>query len=203
MKHYRFSNIWAEWLLVALLLVLCFVMTGCVAKEKPNDFVQVSPDFFGFSEQLAEQLVKNKRTKGVKDERLILTTFVNLDDLYQTSSFGRAMAEALANSLFQRGFRIAEIRKSPGLYIKSKSGELTLTRDISIITRQQEVHGIVAGTYSLTPTTVVVSVRLLAAGSEEVLSVAGLEIERGSNINYLLSDRKKGPVIGPLSAYER
>jgi TolB-like protein len=183
------------------LLLACLLLSGC-AKEPQKDFSQVTSDFFGFGDQLADQLVVNKRHKGVKEERLILTTFVHLDDLYQTSSFGRAMTESLSSALFRRGFRVAEIRKGPGLYVKSKSGELTLTRDISLIAREQEVQAIVAGTYSLTPTTVVINARLLAAESEEVLSVAGLEIERSANINYLLSERK-GPVVGPLSAYER
>jgi TolB-like protein len=183
------------------ILMTCVFLSGC-AGEKPKDFTQIAPDFFGFGDQLADQLVVNKRQKGVEGERLILTTFVYLDDLYQTSSFGRAMTESLSSALFRRGFRVAEIRKGPGLYVKSKSGELTLTRDIALIADQQEVQAIVAGTYSLTPTTVVVNARLLAAESEEVLSVAGLEIERSANINYLLSERK-GPVVGPLSSYER
>jgi hypothetical protein len=64
------------------------------------------------------------------------------------------------------------------------------------------VQSIVTGTYSLTPTTVIVNVRLLDAGSQEVLSVAGMELQRSHNINYLLAG--DGALVdGRLSAYER
>ena len=182
-------------------LLICVLVSGCARTGEKVDFAAATPDFFGFGDELAKQLVVNKRNNTVTEERLILTTFVNLDDLYQTSGFGRALAESLSNSLFRQGFRVAEIRKAPGLYVKAKGGELTLTRDISLIAKEQDVQAIVAGTYSLTPKTIVVNAKMLAADSEEVLSVAGLEIERSSNINYLLSERK-GLVVGPLSAYE-
>ena len=188
-------------LVLSALLILCLLTSGCTFSGKHVDFTTASPDFFGFGDELAKQLVANKRNSTAAEERLILTAFVNLDDLYQTSGFGRALTESMINSLFRQGFRVAEIRKAPGLYMKTKAGELTLTRDISLIAREQEVQAIIAGTYSLTPRTIVVNAKMLAADSEEVLSVAGLEIERSSNINYLLSGRK-GLVVGPLSAYE-
>ncbi|MBC8318385.1 MAG: hypothetical protein H8E41_10810 [Desulfobulbaceae bacterium] len=177
-------------------------ISGCAGTGAKNDFTAIAPDFFVFGDTLADQLVANKRSSATREERLILTTFVSLDDLYHTSGFGRALTESLSTALFQKGFRVAEIRKAPGLYVKAGGGELTLTRDISLIAQQQEVQAIIAGTYSLTPTTVVINAKMLAAESEEVLSVARLEIERSSNINYLLSERK-GLVVGPLSAYER
>ena len=126
----------------------------------------------------------------------------SLDDLYKTSGFGRALAEALSTSLFKQGFRVAEVRKAPGLYVKSKSGELTLTRDASLLAQQEKVQAIVAGTYSLTPTTVIINVKLLDASTSEVMSVAALEVQRSRNINYLLMEDGGGQ-LGPLSAYER
>lgn len=188
--------------LVLGLLAVCLLISGCAGTGEKTDFTSTAPDFFGFGDKLAEQLVANKRSSATREERLILTTFVSLDDLYQTSGFGRALTESLSTALFRKGFRVAEIRKAPGLYVKAGGGELTLTRDMSLIAQEQEVQAIIAGTYSLTPTTIVINAKMLAAESEEVLSVAGLEIERSSNVNYLLSERK-GIVVGPLSAYER
>ncbi len=177
-------------------------LSGCFASRPVETVFVASPNFFGFGEDLATQLDANRRTGGGVGERLILTTFVNLDDLYETTGFGRALTEALSTSLFKKGFRLAEIRKAPGLYVKSKTGELILTRDASLIAEKERAQALVAGTYSLTPTTVIVNVRLIEAGSAEVVSVGALEIERSKNINYLLAD-KAGVVTGPLSAYER
>jgi TolB-like protein len=190
------------WKAFFILLAVAALVAGCATSKRGAAVSVLSPDFFGFGEDLARQLVANRQDGRKSGERLILTTFVNLDDLYETSGFGRTLTEALSTSLFKQGFGIAEIRKAPGLYVKSKSGELTLTRDASLIARKQEAQAIVAGTYSLTPTTVIVNVRMIDAGSSDVMSVGALELQRSANINYLLAERK-GAAAGPMSAYER
>jgi TolB-like protein len=185
-----------------VLMTVAVLLAGCSGARRGGTVSVLSPDFFGFGDDLARQLVANRQDGRKSGERLILTTFVNLDDLYATSGFGRTLTEALSTSLFKQGFGVAEIRKAPGLFVKSDSGELTLTRDASLIAQQQEAQAIIAGTYSLTPTTVIVNVRMLDAGSSDVLSVGALELQRSANINYLLAE-KKGAVAGPMSAYER
>ncbi len=194
----------AKWRFVkrfVLVLVVTALLSGCA--PKPGGTVSVvSPDFFGFGDYLAGQLVANRHLgQAVSGERLILTSIVDLDDLYQTSGFGRTLTESLSTSLYKKGFRVAEIRKAPGLYIKSKSGEMALTRDATLIAQKEQAQALVAGTYSLTPSTVIVNVRLIDAASQEVLSVAGLELQRSRNINYLLMD-KSGSGVGQLSGYE-
>ncbi|MCK5405294.1 MAG: hypothetical protein KAI75_08670, partial [Desulfobulbaceae bacterium] len=152
--------------------------------------------------ELSRQLSQNYKKARDNNERLILTTVVSLDDLYQTTRFGRTLTEALSTCLFQYGFGVVEIRKSEDLLIKGKAGELVLTRDAALIARQQEARAIVAGTYSLTAGSVIINLKLLGADSSEVLSVAGMEIPRGGAIDSLLSG-SSGLVDGQLSAYER
>lgn len=186
-----------------LVLAVVALLSGCSSKKTGGTVSVVSPDFFGFGDDLARQLVGNRHFgQAVSGERLILTSLVNLDDLYETSGFGRTLTESLSTSLFKEGFRVAEIRKSTGLYIKSKSGELTLTRDARLVAEREQAQAIVAGTYSLTPSTVIVNVRLIDAASQEVLSVAALELQRSRNINYLLMD-KSSAGVGQLSGYEK
>lgn len=185
-----------------LLLVLLGGVSGCLW-TKPGGTVSVAtPDFFGFGDYLARQLVANRGYGAGSGERIILTSMVNLDNLYETSAFGRTLTESLSTCLFRYGFRVAEVRKAPSLFIRDREGELLLSRDAALLAKGQEVQSIVTGTYSLTPTTVIINVRLLDAGSQEVLSVAGMELQRSHNINYLLAG--DGSLVdGRLSAYER
>ncbi len=190
--------------MMRIILGLALVFAGGCTLQKSSGTVSVaSPDFFGFSDYLARQLVAN-RVNGnrVNGERIILTSMVSLDDLYETSAFGRTMTESLSTTLFKYGFRVAEIRKAPSVFVRSHGGELVLSRDVALLAESQAVHGIISGTYSLTPTTVIINVRLLDATSQEVLSVAGMELERSRSINYLLTDRGDFKDV-QLSAYER
>jgi TolB-like protein len=133
-----------------------------------------------------------------------MATVVDIDDLYATSRFGRTLTEALSTSLFRHGFGIVEIRKSTELLVKDKSGELMLSRDAKLLALEQEAGAILTGTYSLTPDTVIVNLKLIDAGSQDVLSVAGLEIQRSMSINHLLSNSTPGGMgDAVLSAYER
>ena len=187
-------------LLIAAFFVL--ICTGCGQVQPEPTVSAPSSDFFGFGDELARRLLASRQNSSGKGEKLILTTLVDLDDLYRTSAFGRAMTEALSTCLFNRGFRVAEIRKTSEVYIKKKSGELALSRDVSRVAGDGDAYAIVTGTYSLTPNTVIVNIRMIETGSGEVAFAAGLEIERNRNINSLLA-RTDGISRYELSAYER
>ncbi|MDZ7642524.1 MAG: FlgO family outer membrane protein [Desulfurivibrio sp.] len=195
------------WLL--LLGLLGLVLGGCAAKRPTGDtgatVSVISPDFFGIGEDLAHQLVSNRRAVGRPAEtRLIFTSLVNIDDLEQSSRFGRTLSEALATQLFRRGFAVEELRKGEAIMMRDATGELVLTRQTARLARQHEAHALVTGTYALTPKTVIINVRLLDTASQAVLSVAGLELQRSAAINNMLVSRGGGglPDAG-LSGYER
>lgn len=183
------------------LTMLLACLLGCSEAHRPQAVSGLSGDFFGLGEELARQLIANRR-EAVGGERLILTTLVNLEDLRQASRFGRAMSESLATQLFQHGYGVVELRKGASVMVQVKNGEMVLSRDAARLAGQHEANAIVAGTYALTPKTVIVNVKLLDAKSQEVLSVAGLELERSSTINYLLADQV-GLVDAALSGQER
>ena len=172
---------------VSLFLGWALLLAGCVPPATTGGTASVvTPDFFGVGEELALQLTSGMR--GARGgQRLILTTVVDLDNLYTTTRFGRTLTEALSTSLFRHGFGVVEIRKSAELLIRDNRGELMLTRDAKLLAKQQQAAAILTGTYSLTPTTVILNLRLLDAGSQQVLSVAGLELQRSRNINHLLA----------------
>ncbi|MFO7761351.1 MAG: FlgO family outer membrane protein [Desulfobia sp.] len=159
-------------------------------------------NFFGLSRIIADELLSSANSYLSRDDRIILTSFVNLDDLYQTSGFGRSMTEALSTELFNHGYKILEIRKTSKIYVKNGKGELILSRDASLLARQHKARAILTGTYSLTPSTVILNIKILSAFSRDVLAAAALEIQRTANINYLLTKNKE-MIIGPISAYER
>ena len=185
------------------MLVMAFGFGGCGKNFRPGGTASVvTPDFFGIGEEIAIKLEQNFRHSTGKGRRLIMTTIVDIDDLYRTSRFGRTLTEALSTRLFRHGFGVLEIRKGDELLVKSKSGELMLTRNAALLAKQQNAEAIVVGTYSITPNSVIVNVKMLDTASQDVLSVAGIEIQRSPNINHLLSGSGRDAEV-QLSAYER
>lgn len=170
------------------LLLLGLLLGGCAPKVHTGGTASVvTPDFFGLGNEIARQLVANYRPGGrPQGVRVLLATVVEIDDLYATSRFGRTLTESLATQLFRHGLEVEEVRKAGELMIKEPGGELVLSRDVSLLANQHQVNAVVAGTYSLTPKTVIVNIRMLDAASQAVLSVAGVEIQRSAAINHLL-----------------
>lgn len=188
------------WLVVLLLAAFLF---GCAKPPRSGGTVSVAtPDFFGLGEELAGQLSRNQRPRGGAGERVILATLVSLDDLYQTSRFGRALSESLATRLFQHGYGVVEIRKAGGILVKDRRGELILSRDAAQLAKSNEAEIIVAGTYVLTSATVIINVKFIDASSQEVLSVAGMELQRSQVVNSMLHSGEGGAAT-ELSGYER
>ncbi len=187
---------WCRGLIIGLMAV---VMAGCSQTKSGHTLSVVNPDFFGIGENLARQLIANGQSFDA-DEKLIFTTMVNLDDLYQTSKFGRVLSESLATRLFRHGYGVIELRKINGLLIKDKSGELVLSRETGKLAKEHEANAIVAGTYSMTPRSIIINVKVLDVVSQDVLSVAGLEIDRSPAINYMLADG--GSVVDTVSGDE-
>lgn len=186
-------------ILAAVLLFLA--LPGCSRLDPGKTVSVLAPDFFGIGEELARQLIDNRRHSFGNDEKLIFTTVVNLDDLRQTSRFGRALSESLATRLFQYGYGVVELRKVASILVKDRSGELVLSRESARLAKEYQAHAIVAGTYSLTPNSVIINIKLLDALSQEVLSVAGMELQRSHTVNYLLADNP-GLADSKLSGYE-
>ncbi|MDF1615186.1 FlgO family outer membrane protein [Desulfurivibrio dismutans] len=206
------------WALFLAVLLLGLSACGFRSSEPEPRPVQtgatisvISPDFFGIGEELAGQLVGNYRHSGQPGRtKLILTSLVDLDNLDNSSRFGRTVSESLATQLFRHGFAVEEVRKADSLIFRDPGGELVLSRDVGRLARAHEAHAVVAGTYSLTRQTVIVNLRLLDATSHSVLSVAGMEIQRSPAIDHLLQEgtvmgrsRHEGLQDSGLSGYER
>lgn len=122
-------------------------------------------------------------------------TFVNIDNLYQTSTFGRVCAEDLANELKRRGFDVVEIRRSQDLMISRRSGELALSRDSAELFESYQANALLVGTYALTAQQVWLSVRLVRAADNRLVAVGSAVFDREGNLflnSLLLKESSAG-----------
>ncbi len=136
------------------------------------------------SSYIAEQIEAYYR--GVNPGPIGVTTFVNLDDLYSTSSFGRMYAEQLMSELTMKGFDVVELRHSDALQFLGNEGEFGLSRDVRAIKRERDLGGLLVGTYVVSPNRVYVNARLVDPSSSLVLSAGSVEFEKTKELARLL-----------------
>jgi TolB-like protein len=134
---------------------------------------------------LAEQI--HNFFRGSYSVSLAVTTFVDIDNLDSTSSFGRIMSEQLVSELAMKGYTVLEIRQADALQIVNGEGEFALSRKLEKLQKQYNLGGIVVGTYAVSSKRVYLNVRILDPHNSKILSVASAELEHTTEIQELLS----------------
>ena len=111
----------------------------------------------------------------VKENNIILTSFVNLHRLKETSNFGRVFSENLINYITKKGFRVADFRGQSFVSI-NKNGEFFLTREASKLNEKVKNKYVLVGTYTPYKDGIMVNARLIDNLSGVVLSASTVRI---------------------------
>ena len=145
--------------------------------------------------RLADQIGQTLDLSGLAEGQMVLlpTTFVNLDDLNRTSTFGRLCAEQLAEELKKREFELVELRRLRELLIQPQRGELSLSREVEEIFNTYQANSLLLGTYVITGQQVVLSARLVMAKDNRLLGAGTAIFDRHNNLflNSLLIKEAK------------
>lgn len=133
---------------------------------------------------LAAQIDRHYR--GSAPGPIGVTTFVNIDDLYASSTFGRMVGEQLMSELSMKGFDVVELRHADALQFLDRGGEFALSRDAGLVKPERNLAGVVVGTYVSSPERVYVNARLIDPSTSKVLSAGSVEMSKTSEIAKLI-----------------
>ncbi len=137
---------------------------------------------------LAAQLLASSQEELDEDYGVVVSTLVNLGNLYATSSFGRVVSERLLGELQRAGLKVIDVRKTPGLLISGRHGEYSLSRDMDELAFLQAAQAVLVGTYTMTGERVLVDLRLLRNKDNRVLASARHDFDASREVITLLAD---------------
>ncbi|MDD3815254.1 MAG: FlgO family outer membrane protein [Desulfocapsaceae bacterium] len=106
------------------------------------------------------------------DLPILSTTFVNNNDLKETSRFGRILQEHISSRLVQLGYTTKELKLRDSLLMREQSGETMLSRNVEDINAKQSLsaQAILVGTYSYTDRIMYISARLINPKDRNIIS---------------------------------
>ncbi|MGB5919294.1 FlgO family outer membrane protein [Arcobacter sp.] len=163
MKLTFFSKGMLKLFLTSFLLPLLF--TSCVYKDLDgaNNF-----------QAMLRALVENSYTKLdkniSKDETVLVSDFVNLDNLQNHSKLGFLLSDTLKNSLLSKNILVREVELGNNFQI-GKRGFNVLSRNSNKINNQViDENFAVVGTYSVTTKRLIVFIKLIDVRSGTILS---------------------------------
>ena len=139
---------------------------------------------------IAEQIDRNIS----QDDRQLATVFnsiVDLNNLAETSAFGRLVGEHLIHELHVRGWPVSDIRLSKNLIIND-FGEFSLSRDLRRLRDLMPAANVVTGTYTSTKDGVLLSIRVLNLDTGRFVSSAQTRFVRDRFMAALVD---KAPAI--------
>lgn len=125
---------------------------------------------------IADQLERNV-DKSLINNTVLVTSFVNLNRLGETSSLGRLIAENITHELHVRRWTVYDIRLAKDVTVSdtgeaSQVGEFALSRNIKNIRDSFKIGAIVTGTYSINNSSIIVNARAIDSSTGHVLSSA-------------------------------
>ncbi len=124
--------------------------------------------------------------RGNLNGPIAVTTFVDIDNLYESSTFGRLLGEQMMSELSMRGYNVIELRQSEAMQVSYDQGEFALSRDTNILRRNQNVGAIVVGTYAVSPVRVYLNTRILDPKNAMITSVGSVEMSKTKEMDRLL-----------------
>lgn len=125
---------------------------------------------------LSTQLVQNRKMDTNKP--VLITSFVRLNQLKETSEFGRVLSESLINDLSNKGFNIIEYRGQVAVSI-NEQGEYFISRKPHEIKDQALSTYVVVGTYSRQVGKVILNARVIDNVSGKIISSARATYNHG------------------------
>lgn len=180
-------------LAAALTVGLSATAAAPVAHSDPSiatpDFTGPPGDTTGLGElvYLAAQTVAERAGGLRKDQPILVSTIVMLDDLQSSSTFGRLASQLITNRLGQRGYSVKDINYTGAVLVREGTGEIVLTRDVARISRSLNAQAVVAGTYAVAGRQIFLNIRMLNAETGEIMSSADVVVPLNHNTEALIA----------------
>ncbi len=127
-------------------------------------------------DRLTRQIARTM-THGKPGQTVAVASFVDLDRLNQTNSFGRLLTETVMDRMARRGFAVTELRAARDVMIQPNVGEQLLTREPDELRGGRDADGVVLGTYTMKGNAVFVTARLVLPESRRVVAVGSFQMD--------------------------
>mgnify|MGYP001820862604 CR=1 FL=1 len=172
-----------------LLILISVVLSGCSFNryQVPKDV-----DLIPVSQEAVKNLLANSKKNLPKNSLVVVSSFVNVDELRQTSSFGRIVSSQIATAFFNSGYRIRGMELPTELFVQNNSGLMQLSSKTKSVLKSYGASALVVGVFAPGRRTAYATLRMLDIETQEVISSTDFSVPMGEDARVLLKSRKTG-----------
>ncbi len=179
-------------LIATAVLATSLITAGCAQfgdPPAPTRTVTTDADLVKQSYAAADTLLNRAPYLREDHQPLLTASFVNINELENSSALGRMIAEQMSSRFSQQGFTMIEMKMRNNVYIKQNGGEFVLSRTVRDLSRAQNAAAVVAGTYAIGRNTVYVNARLIRAADNLILASHDYTLPLGPDTKVLLASQ--------------
>jgi TolB-like protein len=114
-----------------------------------------------------------------------------INELEESSTFGRTISEYIMSRLAQRGYKVIEMKFRKSVFMQKKGGEFMLSRELKEVSTEHNVQAVVMGTYSLARDLVYISSSVINPSDSTIRATYDYAIPLGANTARLLQNDQK------------
>lgn len=176
--------------LLGMSLVGLLLLSGCANQKS----VRVSEQKVDLIEEVSNASIAllNSSSAAIARNRTILaTSFADIDDLQQSSTFGRMIGDAMAGELVGHGYKVVEVRLRDNLFTQPRTGEFMLSRELRNISQEHDAQAVLVGTYAVGGEYVYANARLVNVLDSRVISSHDFRLPLNRDIRKMLSQKRR------------
>jgi FlgO protein len=174
-------------------ILISTLLSGCGVNRffdvHDADLIEVSND--------AADVLREKATRSIPINSLILvSTLLNVNDLHETSAFGRIISDQIASSFHNSGYRIIGMEMPIDLFVMKEGGALHLSDEVKALLKPYNAAVMVGGVYAPGKRNTYVSLRVVDLFTKNIISSTDIAIPMGPDARKLLHSEKLVVVDG-------
>ena len=177
------------------ILLLAVTSVGCVSDPSRGPFENKPPtpdaNIIASSHQAAEALIQESLENLSPSKPLLAASFANIDNLNQTSSFGRIISQQFATAFSNRDFQLVEMLLRKDVYIKQQGGEFLLSREVKALGEVHDAQAVIVGTYAVGKNSVFITAKVIDVQRSTVIAAHDYQLPLGPDTKYLLKPDKQ------------
>lgn len=170
--------------LASLLIGAALLGTGCMNSAYDTGMDEI----ISTNRAAANNLIRMAGDEISPGGNIIAASFASIDDLTQSSSFGRVASQQLVSQLTAAGFSVKEMLLRNNVYISQAEGEFLLTRAVSDISTQHDAQVVLVGTYAVGDSNVFVTAKLIRTADSVIVASHDYAIPYTRDMRTLLRD---------------
>ena len=176
---------------LVMLGLLAVAAGGCSRNVKDTSLVDASHD-------AADELIDH-----IQDDRVlsfdlsphkpvIVASFVNIDNVQNSSRLGRMIAEQMGSRFIQHGYQVIEMKlRTNSIFIEKERGELILSRELRDISVEHDAQAVIVGTYAAASQVVYVTAKVIRTSDGVIMASHDYSLPLGPDTKSMLQSGRR------------